>query len=70
MDVFFENQGLCHIGENIFKNLDFHSQLTCRLVRKSWNNMFVKEQKAQELNLKNSKFILKRKFNLYDGESF
>ena len=43
MDVFFENQGLCHIGENIFKNLDFHSQLTFRLVRKSWNNMFFKD---------------------------
>ena len=43
MDVLFENQGLCHIGENIFKNLDFQSQLACRLVRKSWNKIFVKE---------------------------
>ena len=43
MDVFFENQGLCHIGEKIYKNLDFQSQLACRLVRKSWNKIFVKE---------------------------
>ena len=43
MDVFFENQGLCHIGENVFKNLDIQSLLACRLVRKSWNNMFFKD---------------------------
>ena len=43
MDVVFENLGLGHIGAQIFKNLDFHTKLTCRLVRKSLNDMFEKE---------------------------
>ena len=43
MDMVFENLGLCHIGAKIFKDLDFHTKLSCRLVRKSLNNMFEKE---------------------------
>ena len=33
------NPGLFHIGERIFKNLDFKTQSNCRLVRRSWNDM-------------------------------
>ena len=33
MDVFFENQGLCH---NFLNNLDLKSQISCWSVRKSW----------------------------------
>ena len=51
MDIVFENPGLNHIGENIFKNLDFHTQLTCRLVRKSLNDLFEKE--ASKIDLEN-----------------
>ena len=36
MELFFENQGLCHIGEKILHNLDFKSQMDCRSVTKSW----------------------------------
>ena len=43
MDKFFDHPGLCHIGEKIFKNLVFQTQLACRLVRKSWNIVFEKE---------------------------
>ena len=39
----FENPGLYHIGEKIFKNLDIQTKLTCRLVRKSYNEMFKKQ---------------------------
>ena len=39
----FENPGLYHIGENIFKNLDIKTKLNGRLVRKSWNDMFEKQ---------------------------
>ena len=47
----FENPGLSHIGEKFFKNLDFQSKLTCRLVRKSYNEMFKKQ--ASKIDLKN-----------------
>ena len=50
MELFLENPGLCHIGESIFKSLDFKTQLTCRLVRKSWKDMLEKE--ASKINLK------------------
>ena len=40
--MFFENQGLCHIGEKILDDLDFQSQMECRSVRKSWRAIFEK----------------------------
>ena len=48
MDMVFEYPGLCHIGAKIFKDLDFHTKLTCRSVTKSLNDMFEKE--ASKLN--------------------
>ena len=47
----FENPGLCHIGEKIFKNLDLPTKLNCRLVRKSWNIML--EKQASKIDLVN-----------------
>ena len=47
--VAFENPGLCHIGENIFKNLDIQTKLNGRLVRKSWNDVF--EKQASKIDL-------------------
>ena len=38
MDLFIENPGFCHIGENILKCLDFKTLLSCCLVKKSWKN--------------------------------
>ena len=55
MEPFFENLGLCHIGESILKNLDFQSQLICRLVKKSWKNILEKV-----LVTKASKFSLEK----------
>ena len=43
MDMVFEYPGLCHIGAQIFKILYFHTKLTCRLVRKSFNDVFEKD---------------------------
>ena len=45
----FENPGLCHIGEKIFKNLDLPTKLHCRLVRKSWNDIFEKQASTIDL---------------------
>ena len=39
MESLFANPGLWHIGEKIIRNLDFKTQLTCRLVNKSWNHV-------------------------------
>ena len=49
MDIVFENPGLCHIGDKIYKNLDIQTKLTCRLVRKSLNDMF--EKQASRIDL-------------------
>ena len=49
--VAFENPGLCHIGEEIFKNLDIQTKLDCRFVRRSWNEMF--EKQALKIDLEN-----------------
>ena len=59
MDKFFDHPGLCHIGEKIFKNLDFQTKLSCRLVRKSWNDKFEKQaSKIDLLKMPNwSKFL-------------
>ena len=53
----FENPGLCHIGEEIFKNLDIQTKLNGRLVRKSWNDMF--EKQASKIDLKNMPIVRK-----------
>ena len=57
--IVFENPGFGHIGECIFKNLDIETKLTCRLVTKSWNNIF--EKQALKIDLRNvpkfSKFL-------------
>ena len=57
----FENPGLYHIGENIFKNLDIQTKLTGRLVCKSWDAVFIKQ--ALKIDLENvpklSKFMEK-----------
>ena len=42
MDLFIENPGFSHIGEKIFKCLDFNTKSTCRLVKKSWKIMLEK----------------------------
>ena len=42
-----ENPGLLHISEKILKNLDVESQVTCRLVKRSWNHLF--ERKVLEI---------------------
>ena len=47
MDVFFENQGLSHIGEKILNNLDLKSQIACWSVRKSWRSII--EKKLQKV---------------------
>ena len=49
MDMIFENPGLCHIVGKIFQNLDFVNQLNCRLVQKSWKNLFEKEASRIDL---------------------
>ena len=49
MDELFENPGLCYIGEKIYNNLDLQTKLTCRLVRKSWNDMFEKQASKCDL---------------------
>ena len=51
-DKCFRNPGLCHIGENILKNLSFEDKLTCRLVQKSWKNILDKfKPKDQDIGL-------------------
>ena len=42
MEWFFKNPGFLHIGEKILKNLDFKTQVTCRLVQKSWKSVLDK----------------------------
>ena len=48
MDLFFEDSGFSHIGEKIFNCLDFKTQSTCRLVKKSWKIKL--EKKPYKLN--------------------
>ena len=45
----FENPGLCHIREKIYKSLDIQTKLSCRLVKKSWNDEF--EKQASKIDL-------------------
>ena len=49
MDELFENPGLCHIGSKIYNYLNLQTKLTCRLVRKSWNDMFEKQASKCDL---------------------
>ena len=49
MDLFMENPGLCHIGEKILANLDFKTQLNCRMVQKSWKHII--DEKASKIDV-------------------
>ena len=51
MEAFMKNPGLLHIGEKIIKNLDFKTQSTCRLVKRSWNIVLEKEASRSKKNL-------------------
>ena len=50
MDSFMTNQGYFHIGAKIFKNLDFKTQLTCRLVKRSWNQFLEYEASKSKID--------------------
>ena len=50
MDSFLTNQGFFHLGAKIFKNLDFKTQLTCRLVKKSWNQFLEYEESKSKID--------------------
>ena len=52
MEAFVENPGLRHIGEKILRNLDFKTQLSCRLVNKSWNLILETEAGKSKIDLK------------------
>ena len=52
MEAFMENPGLCHIGEKILRYLDFKTQLSCRLVNKSWNLILETEATKSKIDLK------------------
>ena len=43
MEAFIEHPGLSHIGKTILRNMDFKTQLTSRLVNKSWNQILQNE---------------------------
>ena len=53
MEALMDNQGLVHIGERILKYLDFKTQINCRLVRKSWNQILEKEASKTKTDLDN-----------------
>ena len=48
-----ENPGLLHIGERILKNVPFRTKLKCRLVKRSWNQIFEKEASKAKNDLDN-----------------
>ena len=50
MDIVTEHSGLIHIGEKILKNLDFQTQLNCRLVKRSWKCILDKEASKTDLD--------------------
>ena len=51
MEAFMENSGLRHIGEKILRNLDFRTQLSCRLVNKSWNQILENYAEKSKIRL-------------------
>ena len=53
MESFMENPGLLHIGERILKNVPFKTKLKCRLVKRSWNQIFEKEASKAKNDLDN-----------------
>ena len=53
METFMENPGLLHIGERILKNAPFKTKLKCRLVKRSWNQIFEKEASKAKNDLDN-----------------
>lgn len=58
MEIFMLNPGLIHIGQKILKNLDLRSQLTCRLVCKSWKVLL----EDCKLNKNELKYLFKARF--------
>ena len=52
MEVFMENSGLRHIGEKILRTVDFRTQLSCRLVNKSWNQILENYAEKSKIGLK------------------
>ena len=48
MELFMGNPGLRHIGEKILTNLDFKTELDCRLVQKSWKHII--DEKASKID--------------------
>ena len=63
MEALMENQGLVHIGERILKYLDFKTQINCRLVRKSWNQILEKEASKTKTDLDNLLKLMKESFS-------
>ena len=53
MEAVMENPGLIHIGERILKNVNFKTQAQCRLVKRSWNQIFEKEASKAKNDLDN-----------------
>ena len=49
MELFMGNPGLRHIGEKILTNLDFKTELDCRLVQKSWKHII--DEKASKIDV-------------------
>ena len=60
MSFFFENPGLAHIGHRILTNLDFDTQLACRLVHRSMKYLL----EDPILNQKEIKYWLNECINL------
>ena len=47
-----ENSGLHHIGEKILRTVNFRTQLSCRLVNKSWNQILENYAEKSKIGLK------------------
>ena len=69
MEALMDNQGLVHIGERILKYLDFKTQINCRLVRKSWNQILEKEASKTKTELKSLLFAKERSQTKADLEN-
>ena len=66
MEALMENPGLLHIGERILKYLDFRTQINCRLVRKSWNQILEKEASKTKTDLDDLLKSMKELFSQSD----
>ena len=70
MEAFMENPGLCHIGEKILSYLDFKTQLSCRLVNKSWNLILETEATKSKIDLKKLQLRIRKSLMTYDWIQF